>query len=106
MALNLQNNARTNWRPVLPGLEVSHSDLYRIGDPSEVLELGLDECWRRGALLVEWPDRAEWLWPAERLAVRLEAVPGAGPDVRRAHLFGTERWIEALPHLAGDDSSR
>lgn len=90
----------------LPGLEVSHSDLYRLGDESEVVELGLDECWRRGALLVEWPGRAPWLWPAERLTVRLEAVPGEPPCVRRAHLSGTGRWKGLLPHLAGDESSR
>ena len=59
----------------LPTLEVSHSDLYRLADASEVGELGLDECWQRGALLVEWPERAPWLWPAERLLIGLAPVP-------------------------------
>ena len=45
----------------LPALEVSHADLYRLGDAGEVGELGLEECWQRGALLVEWPERAPWL---------------------------------------------
>ncbi|MEK0082048.1 tRNA (adenosine(37)-N6)-threonylcarbamoyltransferase complex ATPase subunit type 1 TsaE [Benzoatithermus flavus] len=90
----------------LPRLEVGHSDLYRLADESEVVELGLDECWRKGALLVEWPDRAPWLWPEERLTIRLEAVPEAGATVRRVHLLGTGRWIDLLPHLAGEESSR
>jgi tRNA threonylcarbamoyl adenosine modification protein YjeE len=90
----------------LPALEISHSDLYRLADASEVVELGLDECWRRGALLVEWPDRAPWLWPEERLTVDLEAVPAAGPGVRRAHLSGTGRWSDLVPRLAGEESSR
>jgi tRNA threonylcarbamoyl adenosine modification protein YjeE len=90
----------------LPSLEVGHSDLYRLGDESEVVELGLEECWRKGALLVEWPDRAPWLWPAERLVIRLEAVPGGDPGVRRVHLLGTGRWKGLLPRLAGDVSSR
>jgi tRNA threonylcarbamoyl adenosine modification protein YjeE len=90
----------------LPRLEVSHSDLYRLDDASEVLELGLEEAWQRGALLVEWPERAARLWPAERLAVRLEPVPGAGPGARRARLDGTGRWAGALADLAGDDGSR
>ena len=78
----------------LPGLEVSHADLYRLADDGEVAELGLDECWQRGALLVEWPERAPWLWPdgaaADRAwsrcpsgaampAARSSAAPDAGP---------------------------
>lgn len=36
---------------------VWHADLYRIDDPSEIDELGLDMA-NDGLLLVEWPDRA------------------------------------------------
>jgi tRNA threonylcarbamoyl adenosine modification protein YjeE len=90
----------------LPGLEISHSDLYRLADDSEVGELGLDECWCHGALLVEWPDRAPWLWPEERLTVRLE-LPSEGPgDARRVCLRGTGRWVNLLDTLAGDECSR
>jgi tRNA threonylcarbamoyl adenosine modification protein YjeE len=90
----------------LPRLEVSHADLYRLGDPGEIQELGLEETWLRGALLVEWPERASWLWPAERLTIRIEPVPEGGPGARRARLEGTGRWAGALPRLAGDDRSR
>jgi tRNA threonylcarbamoyl adenosine modification protein YjeE len=90
----------------LPRLEVSHGDLYRLGDPSEIQELGLDETWLRGALLVEWPERALWLWPAERLTVRLEPAAEGDPGARLARLEGTGRWAVALSRLAGDDGSR
>ena len=90
----------------LPRLEVSHGDLYRLGDPGEIQELGLEEAWLRGALLVEWPERASWLWPAERLTIRLEPAPAWGPGARRARLEGTGRWAGALPCLADDDRSR
>ena len=83
----------------LPGLEVGHADLYRVGEPDEIAELGLEECWARGALLVEWPERAPWLWPAERLAVALVAVPGA-VGARHADLTGTGRWAALLAALA------
>ena len=37
---------------------VVHADFYRLEDPSEVQELGLDD-YRDGAVLIaEWPDRA------------------------------------------------
>lgn len=36
---------------------VWHADLYRLQDPSELLEIGLEEA-EGGLLLVEWPERA------------------------------------------------
>ncbi|WP_326524524.1 tRNA (adenosine(37)-N6)-threonylcarbamoyltransferase complex ATPase subunit type 1 TsaE [Sphingomonas sp.] len=39
-------------------LPVLHVDLYRIVDPSEIDELGLDEARQDMALVVEWPERA------------------------------------------------
>ncbi len=36
---------------------VLHVDLYRIEDPAELTELGLDEA-RDAVLIVEWPERA------------------------------------------------
>jgi tRNA threonylcarbamoyladenosine biosynthesis protein TsaE len=39
-------------------IAVAHADFYRLEDPSETLELGLDD-YREGAvLLAEWPDHA------------------------------------------------
>ncbi len=54
---------------------VWHADLYRIEDPSELPELGLDEILGEGALIVEWPERAPGAWP-EALALSLEPVGG------------------------------
>ncbi len=90
----------------LPGLAVGHADLYRLAGPGEVHELGLEDCWAGGALLVEWPGRAPGAWPAERLQVELEAVPAGGTGARRAHLRGTERWAGVLTSLAGGGGSR
>ncbi|UAB76920.1 tRNA (adenosine(37)-N6)-threonylcarbamoyltransferase complex ATPase subunit type 1 TsaE [Erythrobacter sp. SCSIO 43205] len=37
---------------------VAHADFYRLEDPSEALEIGLDD-YREGAVLIaEWPDHA------------------------------------------------
>jgi tRNA threonylcarbamoyl adenosine modification protein YjeE len=86
----------------LARLEVGHADLYRVADPAEVGELGLEECWHRGVLLVEWPDRAPWLWPAGRLEIALAAVRSGGPEVRLAKLSGKgRRWAQLLPTLMG-----
>ena len=53
---------------------VWHVDLYRIEDPSEIAELGLDSA-GDGVLLIEWPERAgQGAWP-DALALSLEFAP-------------------------------
>ena len=55
-------------------LPVWHVDLYRIDDPSELAELGLDSA-ADAALLVEWPERAgSAAWP-EALRLTLDFAP-------------------------------
>ncbi len=49
-----------------------HADLYRLEDPEQVQELALDEITADGVLAVEWPERAEWVLPDERLLIRFE----------------------------------
>jgi tRNA threonylcarbamoyl adenosine modification protein YjeE len=86
----------------LPKLEIGHADLYRIADDGEFAEIGLEECWRDGALLVEWPERAPWLWPAERLRVALSVPPGQDAQSRQVELTGTGRWGGLVHSLAAD----
>ncbi len=53
-------------------LPVSHFDLYRLADPSELDQLGLDEALEDGIALVEWPERAGSLLSDD--AIRIEIV--------------------------------
>jgi tRNA threonylcarbamoyladenosine biosynthesis protein TsaE len=57
-------------------LPLWHVDLYRIEDPAEIAELGLDDALSDGALVVEWPERLPALWP-DTLQLEL-ATDGAG----------------------------
>ncbi|WP_245841547.1 tRNA (adenosine(37)-N6)-threonylcarbamoyltransferase complex ATPase subunit type 1 TsaE [Sphingomonas lenta] len=61
-------------------LPVLHVDLYRLDDPDEVEELGLDDALGDSVLVVEWPERAgPDRWPdALRLTLSIE------PDGARA----------------------
>ena len=57
-------------------LPVLHVDLYRIDDPAEIEELGLDDAQAESVLVIEWPERAGGRWPdALRLTLTQE---GAG----------------------------
>ena len=61
---------------------VWHFDLYRLEDPEEAWELGIEEAFADGISLIEWPERLSALLPARRRQVALEI---AG-DRRRARL--------------------
>ena len=64
-------------QPYLPPevrVPVLHVDLYRIDDPREIEELGLDEARADSVSLVEWPEHAPGRWP-DALALTLTMLP-------------------------------
>lgn len=54
-----------------PRLNVAHFDLYRLSDPEEAYEIGLDEALEDGAAVIEWPERLGGRLPPDRLDVQL-----------------------------------
>ena len=59
-------------------MPVLHVDLYRLDDPSELEELGLDDARHDHALLVEWPEHAgAGAWP-DALALTISIEPDGG----------------------------
>jgi tRNA threonylcarbamoyladenosine biosynthesis protein TsaE len=74
-----------------PGLPIWHFDLYRLEDPGEARELGLEEA-VDGLALIEWPERLGNHLPHARLEVRLE-FDGAG---RIARLVDLDDWSARL----------
>jgi tRNA threonylcarbamoyl adenosine modification protein YjeE len=67
-------------------IPVAHADLYRLGDASEIVELGLDEASARGVAIVEWAERALSGLSGDVVRVTLDDAPG---DARRATIEGT-----------------
>lgn len=59
-----------------------HMDLYRLKDPEEALELGVEEAFAEAVCLIEWPDRLGALAPVADWRVRLTST-GEG---RTAHI--------------------
>lgn len=78
---------------------VVHADLYRIGDRSELDELGWDETGEDAIVLLEWPDRVGELLPPTRLDIRLELLPDEGPEARRVTLSGHGQLAARLARL-------
>ena len=54
-----------------PRLKVAHFDLYRLSNPDEAYEIGLDEALDEGAAVIEWPERLCGRLPADRLDVEI-----------------------------------
>lgn len=80
------------------GTEIWHADLYRLTDPSELDELGLEEAQDNAICLIEWPDRLEFL-PENAWTLAFETLDD--PDLRRITLIGDgiERLTEAARFL-------
>lgn len=75
-----------------------HFDLYRVNNPRELDELGLDDALRDGVTLIEWPDRLETHAPANALTIALSLLTdAAGP--RQAVLQGDATWTDRLADL-------
>ena len=78
-----------------PGrLTLYHIDLYRLSDPDELVEIGLDEYYRSdGACLVEWFDRFPHDTPPHYLELRFEVL---GDTQRRLDVWATGEQHAAL----------
>ena len=76
---------------------ISHYDLYRVEDTSEIEELGFDEAVASTVMLLEWPERAEVALPATRLDIRLVNV--ADPNLRTLHLTARGDWAPRLDRI-------
>ena len=74
------------------GLKIAHFDLYRLTDPNEAYEIGLDEALDDGAAVIEWPERLggpeDGRLPPDRLDVEI-SLEGTG---RRARLAPHGAW--------------
>lgn len=68
---------------------VAHFDLWRLGGPDDVEELGLEAA-LAGIVLIEWPDRLGLFAPAD--AVRIALAWGDG-ERRDITIEGPERLI-------------
>lgn len=79
-----------------PDCEIWHADLYRLTDPNEAIELGLEDAFQDAICLVEWPDRLSDLTPQNALTLSFSALPD---DSRELLATGSDEWAERLKDL-------
>ena len=76
-----------------------HMDLYRLGDPGELVELGVEDALSDAICLIEWPDRLGELLPNRHVVITLE--PDARDEDRRLMTVTITgpRWEDVLSVL-------
>lgn len=72
----------------LSSFAVVHADLYRVDDPRELEEIGLSPLPEGAIALIEWPDRAPGLLPADRIDITFSQRPELGATARAAAITG------------------
>jgi len=78
--------------------DIWHADLYRLGGPNDVFELGLTEAFESAICLVEWPDRLGSL--ATPGALSLAIHPGETDNARILTFSGdTDLWAARLEEI-------
>ena len=75
-----------------PHGDLWHCDLYRLGDPDEALELGVDEAFTTAICLIEWPGRLGTLVPDGALKMQFTADTSA----HSVTIEMTPKWQEKL----------
>lgn len=75
--------------------EIWHADLYRLSDPQEITELGLEEAFSQAICLVEWPENMGDVRPQNALTIRFEA--GVAEETRILTFSGNaDRWSSVV----------
>jgi tRNA threonylcarbamoyladenosine biosynthesis protein TsaE len=79
-------------------LPLVHADFYRLEDPSEAMEIGLDDYREGAALIAEWPDHAGGFeHEAGCLSIALEGEGETVGDGRRAIVKPGKAWQSRIP---------
>lgn len=74
-----------------------HFDVYRIGDPEEMEEIGYEDCfYGEGVSLVEWGNLIRELMPSDTIWIFMEKDLEKGFDYRLVRIEGLEYEREEL----------
>ncbi len=80
---------------VFPHSEIWHMDLYRLEQPDDIWELGVEEAFESAICFFEWPDKAKGLLPEDGLRI---VISHSGNAIREVSFFSSDadRWRPRL----------
>ncbi len=77
-------------------VEILHADLYRIADPAECNELGLNSADDDTLALIEWPEKGEGELPAADVEITVEEPGTGGAELRSVRITGQMDALAAI----------
>ena len=83
----------------LPPFPLVHIDLFRLSNPGELTELGLDDLPDNTVTMLEWPDRAAGLLPRDRFEIAFKLAPHLGAEGRHAQITGHGSFAERADRI-------
>ncbi len=78
-----------------------HFDLYRLAEPDDVFELGIEEAFIEAICLIEWPERLAGYLPDRTLTIEIDYDASANGG-RRVTLRGKPAWQNRLSDMLPD----
>ncbi|MDE0051952.1 MAG: tRNA (adenosine(37)-N6)-threonylcarbamoyltransferase complex ATPase subunit type 1 TsaE [Rhodospirillales bacterium] len=81
-----------------------HFDLYRLGAPEDVYELGIEDAFSGAISLIEWPEKLGSIMPGDWLQVHL--APGEGEEERLVTITPHGCRARALTEALAEDLER
>ena len=78
-----------------------HFDLYRLAEPVDVVELGIEDAFVEAVCLIEWPERLAGYLPDHALKIEIDYDPGTNGD-REVTLSGDAAWQKRLKGILLD----
>ena len=76
-------------------IAIFHYDFYRLENPDDVWELGLEDALDDGAVLIEWPERIASINGVSPLEIALEVKE----QMRVAVITAPEEWRERIARI-------
>lgn len=70
--------------------EIWHFDLYRLDDPEDAFELGIEDAFADAISLIEWPEKLGNYLPKKHL--RIVLAQDGESDTRTLQVIGDENW--------------
>ena len=76
---------------------IYHFDLFRLGHPESVYELGIEDAFDQAVSLIEWPERMGVIYPDNALTVEMSLLNRK--TERLITILGSEMWVQRLKNL-------
>ena len=74
---------------------VLHFDLYRLAEPGDAFELGIEEAFVEAVCLIEWPERLAGYLPDHALTIEIDHDTSANSN-REVTILGDVTWQKRL----------